>query len=60
MDTPTVKNLIEITEIMEREDGGLQISLDLHPDMVRVFVEIGLKNVLVHAARKSLGDSSDE
>lgn len=54
------KQIIEVTEFQEREDGSAVIQIETSPDITAVLVGLGLKTLIKQAMREVIEEENDE
>lgn len=55
-----MSGLIEVTELIEHEDGSATMKIDTEPEATRLLLEIGLRRLLEMAVKEENGYSLSE
>lgn len=54
------KQILEVTEFQEREDGSAVIQIETSPDITAVLVGIGLKTLVKQAMRDLIDEEQND
>lgn len=54
------KQIIEVTEFQEREDGSAVIQIETSPDITAVLVGLGLKTLIKQAMREVIEEEEND
>lgn len=54
------KQILEVTEFQEREDGSAVIQIETSPDITAILVGIGLKTLIKEAMRDLIDEEQND
>ena len=58
-ESETVTNNIEIVDIVDNEDGSSTVVFDMSNDLIKLFVEIGLRKVIMDTVANTVQDEAE-